>query len=716
MKQTCLCPRTLQDVLNDVHNPACGLEISAAYELGERVLKKTAVLLAAVLSVLGMGQAAFAEQVLVHIHAFKSAGVVNISSEVKDPSPRGFIYDQPDGSVKFVLEKPGSMYAWTGVGFPSNQPSVPKMRLYPGDTLRISYRGSTSEQGTRLVAEANVQNVGESHNLICDGKKRTLDIVVPSDGADYRLDRLYLKLTNYGNAAQCVLYDFRVYRNNIDNRLDADKILKNPPAVRAELKKHNGVMAPFINGKPVSLFGWSPMIPTNIDDGAFKTMFGDLALPCVLLPFNPGYESDTGYFAPTWLGPDHFDWSGLDAQIERAVRYNPHVYVILLLAFDGSSWWLASHTGARGDNPATVDFLSHEWEKASRDVIRQMIAHIQTSKYAQNVIGYELFNGGTLDGGFRAELYTSLARKRFSAFLEKRYKTVATLRKAWGDPNATFASACPQTRSDDMFKNPYSLFFQVGKYRRVADTEDFVFWESSQVNIDFAKTVKDATHDSSLAGSVGMGEFLVGAWDSKGIGGTRIKYLAQCPYFDYWDRWEPYTGRGLGYWGSGAPLVPVQGLTEMGKSWFLQDDVRPHTGPDFGYGATANIGETTAKQRRVLLNSIIQGTQPYLWQQGYSYNTEDQKPLWTEQRKILQRAKNADCSSVAEVAYVFDMDYARYCGYDFAKSSPTRGFEIIDYPRFLYARAGVPYDMVFLDQIEKLKKYKSLCVLSVLGP
>jgi hypothetical protein len=75
----------------------------------------------------------------------------------------------------------------------------------------------------------------------------------------------------------------------------------------------------------------------------------------------------------------------------------------------------------------------------------------------------------------------------------------------------------------------------------------------------------------------------------------------------------------------------------------------------------------------------------------------------------------SDRRTGAEIAYVVDSDFAKYLGFDPIKSAPTRGFALMDYPRFLWGRAGVPYDAILLDKLDQRRDYKVYVFFLTIG-
>ncbi len=487
--------------------------------------------------------------------------------------------------------------------------------------------------------------------------------------------------------------------------LDADAVLAQPPATSVKFASVGDTRMAFIDGKPCSLLGWGAIVNHNVDERSLEMMLKESDFPTARLVVPLGKPvPPIAYGAPSWTGPDTYNWEYLDGELARLTTANPEIKVILNLVFDSPDWWGGVYPDAVTAE-GKADYLSSAWQREGDKALRQLIAHLQSGSYAETVIGYTLFNGGSLDCNWSPDIFTAAALGHFRDFLRERYQNDAALQRAWQDDTVTLAAATP-TLDYAAEKERYPLIFVPSRYRRLADSIEFADWAQNLFMRQFAATVKEATQHRRLAG-VRTGNLLFGFW-GRGFtsygqyaqwGGDRHYELLDDPNIDYLEQWDPYPGRGLGDWGSLAPVNPVRGLALKGKAMVLQDDVRPHIGEDRGYGATANLEETLAKQKLVYLNAMTQGMNPYLWQMSYTYAIPEVMPLWRQLQDIWQRSFQLPRRSVAEVAVVVDADMQRFIGRDLEFESPTRGFALLDYPRYTWARGGAAYDMILLDQV-----------------
>jgi hypothetical protein len=476
----------------------------------------------------------------------------------------------------------------------------------------------------------------------------------------------------------------------------------------------------FIDEKPATGQMWSSMVYHNVTDKYLQKVLPGLDYAIVAIPFAVGENRLNRLYPPTWIGENEYDWSYIDTQAKRVLKVRPDAKMILMLAFDGAKWWTDKNPGSanpevdidRGIHESGVpgpkgipDYLSPKWKKASRTVLRQLVAHVQSSDWGKSVIGYELFNGNTMDCNFKIPHNNDRVKRDFKEALKLKYKTNSELQKAWNVNNITFKTANPITKIV-----PNGIIIEPFGHQHFLDSREFFNNQYREVFSDFSANIKEATQGKSLVG-VRTGnfygnDFWNSAWVMVGEDSGWLPPLLNDENIDYIDVQEPYSGRQLGH-GSGVPVLPIKALYEYKKAIFIQNDVRTHLSkPNVGYGRTPDIESTIQLQRRVFVNSFISGTIPYLFQLDFSYFQTELLAEYRLQKNIWKSALNNDRGSVAEIAFVFDPEMRLHLGNDDKHTAPSRYFALFDYTKHVWQRAGVPFDMIFLDQIKELPPYK----------
>jgi hypothetical protein len=590
-----------------------------------------------------------------------------------------------------------------------------QLSLQDGDLIRIAYspfsQAATVRFSLQFYGGETVQVTQTSTQDSTAGGATVAELRIAPKQSGNKLCAVWLEINHGGPGEFRVeLKTFTVIRRNLDTRLDADAILATPSRHASAVKNVGGTMSFTIDGEPVTGIGCDSICPQNVSDRDLQDMLGKTGFKMTRMTFCLG-ESIYGLpYAPTWLGPNRFDWAPLDEQLDRLLRANAKLKILIKVDLDGAKWWTLTHPQASLDIAKGIpDFLSPEWRQDTRRALRQLVAHVQaTPRFNDAVVGYVLFNGPSLDCSYEVSLNTPPAKALFQNFLRLKYPQVTDLRQAWADATVTFETAVAVETTPEKWADPRGkefLIIEPKLHQRLLDTRDFQSWAINGFTLDFARTIKQATQGRALVGAR-SGELLVGSWAGSDLAYSRINCLRQCPDLDFIDQWEPYPGRGLGHYGSGAPASPPQGLALDGKLFNLQNDVRPHGGPDLGYGATATLAETIAKQKRVFTNALVMGMSPYLWQMSYNYNDPNLLPFWRQCETVFKKATALERGSGAELVYVTPDNFVQLLGFETVYQEPTRGFALVDFPRFLWARAGMPYDMIFLDQLATAKAYK----------
>jgi len=516
-----------------------------------------------------------------------------------------------------------------------------------------------------------------------------------------------------------------VYDPVIPNALDADEILKTPPVHDVDLKMHNGAMTMFLDGNPITGQSWTTILPSNTSDQYLQELVGTIDHPILGLPFAIGQNALNNMFKTTWLADDVYDWSSLDTQAKRYLNARLDAKIILFLAFDGAAWWTEGNPDAVNRDvdleeeqvnsvipgPLGIpDYLNPKWKVASREVLRQLIAHVQTSDWGEAVIGYELFNGFSMDANFMIPHDNDRVVADLRAHLTQKYGTDAALQAAWKDLAVTLNNALPVSAIPSNDAVPKGIILKPSENQRFLDTRELLLSQWREVFSDFASVIKEATHGRALVGAR-TGDFMGSyGWNNRmyriAEDSGWLMPLLKDPNFDYFDVQEPYVGRQLGD-GANAPVIPIKAVNQYGKAVFLENDVRTYlSAPTEGFGRTPDLQTTIQKQRQIFSNALTNGSIPGLFQLSFGYNHPDLINELKRHEAIMKEALQKDRSSTAEVAFVMDPDMRIYLGNDGRYTDPTRYFTLFDTAKHMWQRAGVPFDMIFLDQIPEIDPYK----------
>jgi hypothetical protein len=630
---------------------------------------------------------------------------------------------------------------------------------FGGEAVEIEYRADAGLTGlTFKTGLRNSSPVVLTNSAPCDGTWKTLRFPVADLLKDKELYSLICSVDNpSGSAASVNIRRFRLWREPINTRLDADAILSVPPPHTFGVSNINGAMTFVQDGIPFTGAGYTDILMGTAGnkaefDAKYGQFLGGSGLDFHRVPVSLGFDM-TGHRPACWLGPDHFDFSRFDAILAMMTRHNPSARIILQCSMGVAPWWVRMNpdlhdpwfiprSGVPVNGYARLsfdapDYLSDEWRALIRDALRQLIAHVQSGPYAGHVIGYQLMDAAGYDNQFSFIPRTPKALERWRNFLREKYGTREALAEAWRDPQVTFENAQPLQLNGMPVEpdsaahasplayqepDPPGLLIEPAKHARLMDTMDYMRQAEETYVLDFCRTVKEATHNRRLAGTQ-HGNLLaaqhkrepVYRWSWK----KPLQALLESPDLDFFEQWPAYHGRGKrGDSGEeifgDIPVLPPQGAAACGKLFALENDYRYDGRPP---RPPETDREILSYQRRIFISSLVWGMSPYLWDMGWIDRLVQVLPEWRVQESIFQRAFTLNRSTGAEVAFVVDPDYTRFSGYDtrYQKGDVTAGLELISKASSDWCRSGVPFDMIFLDQLTNAAPYKVYVFFLTLG-
>ena len=109
-----------------------------------------------------------------------------------------------------------------------------------------------------------------------------------------------------------------------------------------------------------------------------------------------------------WIGPNQFNYTQLDAQVQTILEADPKAYLFPRLAVSAPQWWLETHPDDRilyedgsyepQGRQATrqryqTSMASRAWIEETSEVLTLFVRHIRSMPYADHFIGYQLTGG-----------------------------------------------------------------------------------------------------------------------------------------------------------------------------------------------------------------------------------------------------------------------------------------------------------------------------------
>ncbi|MFA6562719.1 MAG: beta-galactosidase [Verrucomicrobiia bacterium] len=499
-------------------------------------------------------------------------------------------------------------------------------------------------------------------------------------GQQVQFDRLELSVPEYAFGGKMSvalqLGEARVQRDGkrADEELGAVTIQQRKTAQTiARVKPHNGAPTLFINGAPHSGMVWATYRPTPEVFGDFTRAGLDLFTFCGT-PTEAGY----GLSKTAWVAPGQFDYSEFDQRVMMLLQANPRAYFFPRLYLHAPKWWSEKHPDDivrmdpgdgkpvpflhAGGKPAP-SWASEIWRRDTVAALKRLIAHIETSPYADRVIGYHLASGTTEEwmmwgGNENQWVDYSLANvARFRRWLKAKYGTDQRLRAAWADPVVTLATAAIPTKAQRQKTESGSLR-DPAKEQAVVDYYLYNADLVADTICYFTKAVKETTSRRKIAGVFyGYLLQLCGEQRQQNAGHLALAKVLASPDVDFLTSPTSYAFRQLGGEGTSHFMSLLGSVRIHGKLWFDENDIRTSlSGGRVGeWGRPTDVAGDILQQDKELANCIVNGTAQWWFDVGG--NKYNHPALMGRIGELAGKAREAlalDRTPADEAAFVVD--------------------------------------------------------------
>ncbi len=299
-------------------------------------------------------------------------------------------------------------------------------------------------------------------------------------------------------------------------------MLAGEEAVEAELRRVGGQPVLHVNGEPTESVFYNPNF-YNWDNN-YANLSGRLArdagmkLHQITIALGDPAAGLDPASAQVWKADGVVDFTEIDRRIVEELRHAPDAYLRLNVAVDtyydfgiehpDAIFTLADGSHVIGWNHDAVSadrvkgdeenyafsYASATLRDKAGEVMRQLGEHLATSDTGKRIIGIHMAVGS--DGQWIATLDPHEKRdvspeqvEGYRAWLKKKYGDDAGLREAWGDPEATLATARQAVWPEIAPEAPDRMFLQPdrGEDRRIIDSNVFQSEGKAETAIHFAE-------------------------------------------------------------------------------------------------------------------------------------------------------------------------------------------------------------------------------------
>ena len=91
-----------------------------------------------------------------------------------------------------------------------------------------------------------------------------------------------------------------------------------------------------------------------------------------------------------WLGEGVYDWNAFDALALGLLATCPEGWILPRIKLEPPEWWIAAHPEEMSSSKREVKSDSPIWRKLYRQMLRDVLAHVGETSYANRVAGYHI--------------------------------------------------------------------------------------------------------------------------------------------------------------------------------------------------------------------------------------------------------------------------------------------------------------------------------------
>ena len=519
--------------------------------------------------------------------------------------------------------------------------------------------------------------------------------------------------------------------------------------VNAKVKINQGVPTLFINDVPYPPFLYFFTVPV-------KKYIKDFAKAGIHL-YSWGWSDIANHSMDMgWIGPEKYDYSRLDKEVESIISADPQAFLIPRVAVSAPSWWLKEHPdeaivfedGSREHPISGANFggqhtsmASEVWLKDASESLVKFIKHIRNQFYSDHIIGYQL------TGGVNEWFYVSYEERRFADFskaalrafrrwLRKRYNDdISALQKAWNIGEVDFENVAIPDKVKRL-KGDINLLVDPSVSRYVIDYYEFISETNADALIQLCKAGKKAAKKESIFGAFFgyITALLHNIPYPQQIGHQALRKVLESPYIDYLCAPYQYYHRGPG--GTSASQAPVETIKLHGKLWFDECDHstfmtnRNRTKVSISEKSShlvklieewerkrgvPNLEETLGVMKRDFSYRLIKRVGMWFIDlipgQGWYHHPEIMKCI-ARMKEIMEKSNHLDDYYKGEIAVIVDEESPYY-----VKSGYELFYPLVYLQENLgLSRIGTPYDVYLHNDLSNplIPDYKLYIFLSTL--
>ncbi len=378
--------------------------------------------------------------------------------------------------------------------------------------------------------------------------------------------------------------------------------------------------------------------------------------------YNEGVKVFTTIMTCGWIGVDKYDYTLVDEMLDKILGDKPDAYYMPRVKLNVPIDWCAAYPGevfvyengptdveeirkltgtekhdwygyesskgyavsgpTKGTRPnlngviGLQSYTSKQWLKDAGEAMRRFVEHLEGSKYAKQIIGYQIafgtfgenvvwgcWNGHSLDFNWKKSRrlgdFSIKAQKAFWAWGLKKYKSPNALKANWNE-NVTEINCVPDVAHRLDETDDIKEFFRGYPEDKICvDYEEFLSDTVTDALCHFGKTVKDIVPEKAVGTFYG---YIIGIANSSYSGHTMVDKLLDSQYIDFICAPKGYY-RCNGF-GPGLEQAPMQSFS-LKKLWVDEIDNRTYLTGDRDYCASGRVSESVKVLWREYTKNLV---------------------------------------------------------------------------------------------------------------
>ena len=555
------------------------------------------------------------------------------------------------------------------------------------------------------------------------------------------------------------------FEGNLLTQSEINNIIEEPPPQNSEIQfLKNGNLGIFLNGSHIESIGNRLSNNRQAKESHKKGKNPNFGFTRLML--NMGGDSlSFPELEPAWKYSNYINFKLIDNLFHQHFQAGDSPVLVDIVLQSAPEWWikyqnsLAKNKNLEMDqnrspinkrvrlsveyseikkreigHNSVVSDQNPEWISYCRNAVTQLLAHVRRQPYADRVLGYNVVMGiGMNDYPYpNRELHPNY-RKSFQEWIKRKYVDEGSLRDAWDDKIITFNTMDPISK-DKWATGDIFSFIHPTRKGSARDSYFYYFSSWADTLLQFAQLIKSLSQNRYITGVIGGPSlFLHTLWNnSYGFNSESLDRLIQSKNIDYFE--VPVSGIDLrtGNGSSGSIDLLIDELKKNKKLLFTRNHLEFSQSALLKHGKINNPSNSILQiQRRIFSAALINNS--YLYYTNLPSKNKSRINIAQEEIKqytiIARKAARISSNKESEMAFVLDSQCLEHLAPNsdvpllFPENNQLAGnlppqislhskkasnyFYLFSLSKLSWHRLGIPFDIVFIDQLNP-EKYKTL--------